>query len=161
MEQDGDGGAGQSEGENLWQLERARAHLREKVGAEKEAVVVTVIFGDATGTGDIARNEREAQGENVENAHLDPVIGHVRNETKNVHEERDEPPMKPMQSSVWLEKGMVTTGHCIFTLFEEVPIHGPLVPENLDPAEKKSKHHLHQDVSPDNSESFLRYLHKR
>ena len=22
-------------------------------------------------------------------------------------------PMKPMQSSVWLEKGMVTTGHCI------------------------------------------------
>ena len=30
-----------------------------------------------------------------------------------------------------------------------------------DPAEKKSKHHLHQDVSPDNSESFLRYLHKR
>lgn len=161
MEQDGDGGAGQSEGENLWQLERARAHLREKVGAEEEAVVVTVIFGDATGTGDIARNEREAQGENVENAHLDPVIGHVRNETKNVHEERDEPSDETDAVKRVARKGNGHHGPLHLTLFEEVPIHGPLVPENLDPAEKKSKHHLHQDVSPDNSESFLRYLHKR
>ena len=54
VEKDADGGAGEAERQDLRQLEGARAHLREEVGGEEESVVVTVVFGGATGAGDVA-----------------------------------------------------------------------------------------------------------
>ena len=141
-------------------MERTRTHLREEVGGEEESVVVTVIFGDAACAGDVARNERKTQGEHIENAHLDPVIGHVRNETKNVDEERNEPPDETDAVECMARKGNAHNGPLHLTLFEEVPVHGPLVPEDFDSAKKETKDHLHQDVSPDNSESLLRNLQK-